>query len=60
MAKKKTGQKKIKKVMEEFKKGELKIGKSEKVVTNPKQAIAIALNEARKKGARLPKKKHKK
>ena len=39
-------QKKIAKVMHEFKEGELHIGKSDTVVTNPKQAIAIALSEA--------------
>ena len=41
-------QKKIKKVMGEFKKGELHSGKSGTVVKNPKQAIAIALSEAGK------------
>jgi hypothetical protein len=41
-------QKKIKKVMREFKKGELHSGKSGPVVKNPKQAIAIALSEAGK------------
>jgi ribosomal protein L21E len=41
-------QKKISKVMKEFKKGELHSGKSGKVVKNPKQAIAIALSEAGK------------
>jgi hypothetical protein len=48
MKKKKTSaaQKKIAKVMHEFKEGELHIGKSDKIVTNPKQAIAIALSEA--------------
>ena len=39
-------QNKVKKVMKEFKKGELKIGKSKKPVKNRKQAIAIALSEA--------------
>ncbi len=39
-------QKIIAKVMHEFKDGELHIGKSDKFVTNPKQAIAIALSEA--------------
>ena len=39
-------QKKISKVMREFKKGELNIGGSSKKVKNPKQAIAIALSEA--------------
>jgi hypothetical protein len=32
--------------MKEFKAGKLKSGKSDKKVTNPKQAIAIALSEA--------------
>jgi hypothetical protein len=38
--------KKVAKVMKEYKKGELKIGKSKKPVKNRKQAIAIALSEA--------------
>jgi len=41
-------QKKIGKVMKEFKSGELHSGKSGPVVKNPKQAIAIALSEAGK------------
>jgi|TARA_Y100001937_G_scaffold49220_1_gene68595 uncharacterized membrane protein YkoI len=45
--KKKTKQdKKISKVMREFKKGKLPIGKSKKKVKSRKQAIAIALREA--------------
>ena len=40
------GQKKVKKIMREFKKGTLKIGGSDKKVKNRKQAIAIALNRA--------------
>ena len=40
------GQKKVGKVMREFKKGELHSGKKGPVVKNPKQAIAIALSEA--------------
>lgn len=39
-------QKKIAEVMHEFKEGELHIGKSDAIVENPKQAIAIALSEA--------------
>lgn len=48
MAKKKPTpkQQKITKVMHEFKEGELHSGKSDVIVTNPKQAIAIALSEA--------------
>ena len=41
------GQKKVAKVMKEFKKGKLHSGKSKKIVKNPKQAIAIALSEAK-------------
>ena len=43
--------------MKEFKKGELMIGKSDVPVTNPKQAVAIGLDLARKAGARIKKKK---
>jgi hypothetical protein len=39
-------QKKVGKVMGEFKEGTLHSGKGGKVVKNPKQAIAIALSEA--------------
>ena len=46
-------QKKVAEVMHEFKEGELHIGTSDKIVTDPKQAIAIALSEAEK----LPKSK---
>jgi hypothetical protein len=42
--------------MREFKQGKLKSGSGQKV-TNPKQAIAIGLSEARKKGAKVPKQK---
>jgi hypothetical protein len=38
--------KKVSKVMKEFKAGTLNVGKSSKKVSNPKQAIAIALSEA--------------
>ena len=43
--------------MREMKAGKLKSGGSGKKVTNPKQAIAIGLSEARKKGAKVPEKK---
>lgn len=39
-------QRKIHKVMHEFKEGELESGRSHQKVTNPKQAVAIALSEA--------------
>ena len=56
MAKKTSkGQRKIYKVMKEKKEGTLKSGSGKKV-TSRKQAVAIALNEARKSGAKIPKK----
>ena len=39
-------QKKVAEVMYEFKEGDLHSGKTETIVTNPKQAIAISLSEA--------------
>jgi hypothetical protein len=53
----KKAQEEVKEAMHEFKEGKLKSGKSEKPVTNPKQAIAIGLSQARKKGAKVPVKK---
>lgn len=51
-------QKKVKKVMREFKKGELRSGsKKGPVVKSPKQAIAIALSEARAGGKNIDMKK---
>jgi ribosomal protein L21E len=47
MKKMSKGQKKVGTVMKEFKKGKLKSGKSGKIVKNSKQAIAIALSEAK-------------
>ena len=52
--KKSAGSKKVKKVMHEYKHGELKSGKSGKKVTSRKQAVAIGLSEARKSGAKVP------
>jgi hypothetical protein len=48
---------KVEKVMHEFKRGKLKSGKSGKTVTSRKQAVAIGLSQARKAGAKVPKKK---
>jgi hypothetical protein len=56
----KKAQDKVKRAMHEKKKGKLKSGKSGKTVKSRKQAIAIGLSEARKKGAKVPKKKSKK
>jgi hypothetical protein len=50
------GKRKIHKVMKEYKEGQLKSGSGQKVTTS-EQAVAIALSEARKSGARVPKKK---
>jgi Family of unknown function (DUF6496) len=50
-------QEEVKEAMHEMKEGTLKSGgKSKKKVTNPKQAVAIGLSKARKKGAKVPKK----
>lgn len=48
---------KVGKVMHEFKQGRLRSGSSGKRVTNPKQAVAIGLSEARRAGARVAPKK---
>jgi hypothetical protein len=60
MASKKYGKKaqdKVEKAMHERKRGTLKSGKSGKKVTSRKQAIAIGLSEARREGAKVPRKK---
>jgi hypothetical protein len=48
---------KVKRAMEERKAGTLKSGRSGRKVTSRKQAIAIGLSEARKAGAKVPRKK---
>jgi Family of unknown function (DUF6496) len=48
---------KVERAMKEMKKGKLRSGRSGKKVTNPKQAIAIGLSEAREAGAKVPYKK---
>ena len=53
---KKAGEK-VEKTMHEMNEGKLKSGSSGKKVTSKKQAIAIGLSEARKAGAKVPKKK---
>ena len=53
----KGAQKKVEKAMHERKRGQLKSGRSGKTVKSKKQAIAIGLSEARKAGAKVPKKK---
>lgn len=49
-------QESVKDAMHKMKKGKLESGKSHQKVTDRKQAIAIGLSEARKKGAKVPKK----
>ena len=53
----KKAQSKVEKTMRERKRGTLRSGRSGKKVTSRKQAIAIGLSEARKAGAKVPKKK---
>lgn len=50
----KAAQKEVKEAMHERKEGKLKSGKSGKTVKSKKQAIAIGLSKARKKGAKVP------
>ena len=49
-------QRKVRQVMRERKRGTLKMGRSGKKVTSRKQAIAIGLSEARRAGAKVPRK----
>lgn len=49
-----TAQKEVEKAQSERKAGKLTIGKSNKKVTSQKQAIAIGLDKARRKGAKVP------
>lgn len=51
-------QKKMEKVMHEYKEGKLKSSSGDKV-TSRKQAVAIGLSEARDAGEKVPKKKDK-
>lgn len=53
----KKSQKTVKSAMHKYKRGQLKSGASGQKVKSRKQAIAIGLSEARKKGAKVPKKK---
>lgn len=52
----KSAGKSVKKAIHKKKRGKLKTGTGKKV-TSRKQAVAIGLSEARKKGAKVPKKK---
>jgi len=53
----KGAQKRVESAMRRRKRGTLESGRSGKKVTSRKQAIAIGLSEARKKGAKVPPKK---
>jgi hypothetical protein len=53
----KKASKKVERVMHEFKRGELRSGRSGARVKSRKQAIAIGLSEARRAGAKVPRKK---
>ncbi len=44
----------VKEAMHKMKRGKLKSGRSGKTVKSRKQAVAIGLSEARKKGAKVP------
>jgi hypothetical protein len=50
------GKSKVHKIMKEHKEGKLKSSSGKKVKSR-KQAVAIALSEARRSGAKIPKKK---
>lgn len=49
-------QSEVKQAVHKEKRGELHSGKAKKKVKSKKQAIAIGLSKARKKGAKVPKK----
>ena len=48
--------KKVERAMQEMQQGKLRSGGSGKKVTSRKQAIAIGLSEARRSGAKVPRK----
>lgn len=47
---------KVRRAMHEMKRGKLRSGRSGKKVTSRRQAVAIGLSEARRAGAKVPKK----
>jgi hypothetical protein len=55
----KKASRKVRQVMRERKRGKLRSGRSGKKVTSRKQAIAIGLSEARRSGAKVPRKRKK-
>ena len=52
----KKAQRKVKRAMHERRRGKLKSGRSGKKVKSRKQAIAIGLSQARRSGAKVPRK----
>lgn len=56
----KKASRKVKQAMHERKRGTLKSGRSGKKVKSRKQAIAIGLSQARRAGARVPRKRSRK
>ena len=52
----KSAQKEVEKEMRHYKRGIAHSGRSQRKVKSRKQAIAIGLSKARKKGAKVPKK----
>jgi Family of unknown function (DUF6496) len=56
----KKASRKVRQAMRERKRGTLRSGRSGKKVTSRKQAIAIGLSQARRSGAKVPRKRKKK
>jgi hypothetical protein len=56
----KKASKKVERAMHERKRGKLRSGRSGRKVTSRKQAIAIGLSEARRSGAKVPKRRRRK
>ncbi|HEY3515799.1 MAG TPA: DUF6496 domain-containing protein [Gammaproteobacteria bacterium] len=56
----KKASKKVERAMHERKRGKLRSGRSGRKVTSHKQAIAIGLSEARRSGAKVPKRRRRK
>ena len=56
----KKAQRKVRRAMHERKRGTLRSGRSGKRVKSRKQAIAIGLSEARRSGAKVPRKRKRK
>jgi hypothetical protein len=45
---------KVERAMHEYKRGQLKSGRSKRIVKSREQAIAIGLSQARRKGGKVP------